>query len=200
MSSSTSRENAEVIAPDKIIEKGIFPACIRGSHFCRRYLFRLTTNNLSMTSNLSPANVSQAYVSQTGDGETIFPLTDIVNLVLTHLNKDRDDIFEIQLQDKTILSVGKKSDSHELQMETAQFYSTIRDQRESLLNAGPPSNTAASKTLPGASKTKAEQLKPLAQTPSHFISTAPGKDAEHKDLHELYAFTGEKIGEGIRNF
>jgi hypothetical protein len=204
MSSSTSRENAEIIAPNKIIEKGIFPACIRGSHFYRRYLFRLTTNNLSMTSNLSSTNISQSHVSQTGDVETVFPLTDIVNLVLTHLNKDRDDIFEIHLQDKTVFSVGKRSDSHELQMETAQFYSTIRDQRESLLNAGPPSNTvaaAASNTPAGAgpigtSKTKADQLKPLVKKSSLFISTGAEKDNEQKDLHELYALTGEKIGEG----
>jgi hypothetical protein len=210
MSSSTSRENAEIIAPDKIIEKGIFPACVRGSHFRRRYLFRLTTNNLSMTSNLS--NMSQAYVSQTGDAETVFPLTDIVNLVLTHINHDRDDVFEIHLQDKTVLSVGKKSDPHELQMETAQFYSTIRDQRESRINAGPPSTTSISTTTPpaaaaasntspvtgptGASKTKADNLKPLARKGSIFSLTPLGKDNEQKDLHDLYAFTGEKIGEG----
>ena len=198
MSSSTSRENAEVIAPDKIIEKGIFPARIRGSHFCRRYLFRLTTNKLSMTANISPANVSQSYVSQTGDGETIFPLTDIANLVLTHFNKDRDDVFEIHLQDKTVLSVGRKNDPHDLQMETAQFYSTIRDQRESLINAGPPPNTAATTNTPqGATTAKGDQFKPLAKKNSNYISTAPGKDAEQNDLYELYVLTGEKIGEGI---
>jgi hypothetical protein len=104
--------------------------------------------------------------------------------------------------------VGKKSDPHELQMETAQFYSTIRDQRESRINAAPPSATPVSTTPPPASntspvtgpteasKTKADNLKRLARKDSIFSLTPLGKDNELKDLHDLYAFTGEKIGEG----
>jgi len=217
---NTAGENAANIEPNKIIEKGIFPACIRGAPFSRRYLFRLTINKLSMTGNLSPINVSQTHLSQSGDVETIFPLSDIHDLILTHHMRDRDDVFEIHLRDKTILSVGKKTDSDELQMETAQFYSTIRDQRETLINttqspSPPPSNTASSlspSNTPASqppssvspvpapttpSKTKVGDSKLLIRKTSIFQLPPFGKDNEHKDLHELYAFTGEKIGEGI---
>jgi len=220
-SATTTRENAEDIAPNKIIEKGIFPACIRGTHFYRRYLFRLTTNALAMTTNLSPINVSQSYLSQTGDADTIFPLIEMDNLVLTHFTEDRDSIFEVHLKNRTVISVGKKTDSEELQMETAQFYSTIRDQRETLINANPsppssatapsappPSPPASSpppssaSPVPGpatTSKTKPDDSRVLIRKISKFRLTPLGKDNENKDLHEVYAFTGEKIGEGLSN-
>lgn len=220
-SATTTRENAEDIAPNKIIEKGIFPACIRGTHFYRRYLFRLTTNALAMTTNLSPINVSQSYLSQTSDLDIIFPLIEMDSLVLTHFAEDRDSIFEVHLRNRTVISVGKKTDSDELQMETAQFYSTIRDQRETLINANPapspPSSASASNPPPASasasspppasaspvpgpttpSKTKLDDSKVLMRKTSIFRLPPLGKDNEHKDLHEVYAFTGEKIGEGL---
>ena len=196
-STSTAQENAEVIEPNKIIEKGIFPACIRGSHFYRRFLFRLTINSLSMTANLSPNNIAQTHVSPSSDVETIFPLTDIMNLILTHLEEDKDDVFEIHLSNKSVLSVGKKTDSHELQMETAQFYSSIREQWGSCINSKSPSNTSSMPTTAGASKAKTNSLPPLTWKSSIYSLPPLGEDNEHKDLHEVYSLTGEKIGEGM---
>jgi hypothetical protein len=46
-------------------------------------------------------------------------------------------------------------------------------------------------------KTKPKDSKQLIRKPSIFRLSPFGTDNEHKDLHELYAFTGEKIGEGI---
>lgn len=172
----------------KIIDKGIFPACARGLQFSRRYLFRLTTHYLNITSDISAASVAQSdihqsHITRPNAGEMIIPLTDIVSLVLTHLGPGHDDVFEIHLQKKTILSVGKKTDPEELQMQTAQFYSAIRDQWESLINAAPTTETA---TTP---KSKADKLPELKPVPSIFRISAA-------DLHDLYTYTGVKIGEG----
>jgi hypothetical protein len=203
---STIRESAEHIAPNVIIEKGIFPACIRGAHFHRRYLFRLTINTLSMTTNLSPSSVSQKHLSQSNDAETAISLADIENLVLTHLMDDRDDVFEIHLRGKTVISVGKKTDSDELQMETAQFYSSVRDQRETLVNATPPPppppRPVSASPVPGATGISTPNLQPKTPPPltrkkSNFLRSPTEKGIEDKDLHELYTITGEKIGEGI---
>lgn len=128
--------------PDKIVAKGIFPACMRGANFYRRFLFCLTTDKLSTSTNLSATNVLQVRLSQITDVESSFALSDIEDLILTHMKADHDDVFEIYLRNKTVISVGKKTDSHDLQMDTAQFYSSVRDQRESLIN----STTAASST------------------------------------------------------
>ena len=186
----------------KIIEKGIFPACIRGTQFFRRFLFRLTTHYLNITSNMSPANVAQSHISLSDDGETVILLTDIVSLVLTHLENDRDDVFEIHLQNRTILSIGKKTDSDELQMQIAQFYSITRDQRESLINSASVSakvsngSSTASATVP-TTKTKPDKLPSLKPTKSIYQITPSQKDNnDHTDLHDLYSLTGEKIGEG----
>jgi hypothetical protein len=206
VSVSTIRESAEHIAPNVIIEKGIFPACIRGAHFHRRYLFRLTINTLSMTTNLSPSSVSQKHLSQSNDAETAISLADIENLVLTHLMDDRDDVFEIHLRGKTVISVGKKTDSDELQMETAQFYSSVRDQRETLVNATPPPppppRPVSASPVPGATGISTPNLQPKTPPPltrkkSNFLRSPTEKGIEDKDLHELYTITGEKIGEGI---
>ena len=172
---TSTQDQPEPAGPNNIIEKGIFPACIRGSHVTRRFLFRLTTTILSISSDLSQTNFNQVYLTQPGEAETFFPLTEIVKLVLTHKNDDRNDVFEIHLNNRTVLSVGKRTDPEEVQMEAAQFYSWISLQRETLINAMPPST-------PGSPRR-------LAPTKSTF-ALGP------KDLYELYEFTGEKIGQG----
>ena len=176
ISNTTTRESAQDIAPNTIIEKGIFPACIRGAHFHRRYLFRLTINTLSMTTNLSPSSVAQDYLSQSGDTETAISLIDIDDIVLTHFMDDRDDIFEIHLRGKTVISVGKKTDSDELQMETAQFYSSVRDQRETLINAIPPSSplnpSPASEPLNPSSPPRLLNASPVPGTIGKLTSNA----------------------------
>ncbi|CAF3593220.1 unnamed protein product [Adineta steineri] len=184
------------ITPITIIDKGIFPACIRNAHFHGRYLFRLTTNTLSISTNLSSKNVAQTQLLPSSETETIFSLTDIEDLVLTHSMSDKDNVFEIHLRNKIIISVGKRTDSDALQMETAQFYSSIRDQRETLINATssvPPSiPSPVEGNLP-----EEPSIRPrLVQKPSHFQKVPGANEAEKEDLHERYAFTGEKIGEG----
>ena len=197
----TIRESAPITGPTTILDKGIFPACVRGAPFYRRYLFRLTTNTLSMATNLSASNVAQTQLPHSGDIDTIFPLTEIADLVLTHFMDDRDDIFEIHLRHKTIISVGKKTDSDELQMETAQFYSSIRELRETLINAPTSPSPAPS---PPVQETKTlgptiaqGSLPPLMGRMSIVKKIFGNNENEDKDLHEVYAFTGEKIGEGI---
>ena len=189
----------------KIIERGIFPVCTRGSQFSRRFLFRLTTHYLSITSDISATSVAQldlrqSHITRANDGETILSLTDIVSLVLTHLEIDHDDVFEIHLQKKIVLSVGKKTDSEELQMQTAQFYSAIRDQWESLINSAPTSASASATPTnsgpTGTTKSKTDKLPALKSVPSICRISPQGKDNDQLDLHELYSFTGVKIGEG----
>lgn len=202
---ATAQAKPEHIEPNKIIDKGIFPACIRGSHVSRRLLFRLTTTTLSISTTYSQSTIEQVYLTQPGDNETFFLLTDIVKLTLTHKDYDRNDVFEIQFNNQTILSVGKRTDADELQMETAQFYSSIREQRETLLNATPPSPLLSPRPPPPPTKTTTtttitttaaatatapkRQVVKLVGKPSLF-SLAP------KDLYEAYQFTGEKIGQG----
>lgn len=189
----------------KIIERGIFPVCIRGSQFSRRFLFRLTTHYLSILSDISATNVAQSdlrqsHITRANDGETIVSLTDIVSLVLTHVMIDHDDVFEIHLQNKTVLSVGKKTDSDELQMQTAQFYSAIRDQWESLINSAPTSastsTTPTNSTANGTAKSTPDKLPALKPVLSIYCISPHGQNKDKLDLHELYSFTGVKIGEG----
>lgn len=182
----------------KIIERGIFPACIRGTQFPRRFLFRMTTHYLSITSNTSPANVAQSHISipSTDDGETIIPLTDITSLVLTHLKPEHDDVFEIHLQNRTILSVGKNTDSDELQMQTAQFYSAMRDQHESLINSASTPTASSTSATTASATAKPSKLPSLKPKESIYRITSTQKDNDQTDLHDLYTLTGEKIGEG----
>ncbi|CAF1112150.1 unnamed protein product [Rotaria sordida] len=201
MSTNSSKESIQTTKSDAIIDKGIFPACIRGANFYQRYFFCLTTNTLTISANLSGNNVLQQRLSPAGDLETTVPLTDIANLVLTHFMAEQDDIFEIHLRNKAIISVGKKSDSHDLQMETAQFYSYLRDQREALINTTLSSSSMES--IPGTlsgidvvSSKKQDMVSPLIRTKSIFRGTPYGKDNEGKDLHELYAFTSITLGAG----
>ncbi|CAF2511318.1 unnamed protein product [Rotaria sp. Silwood2] len=201
MSTGASKENVQSAISDEIIEKGIFPACIRGAHFYQRYFFCLTTNALSISTNLSANSVSQQQqLFPAGDLETSFPLTEVANIVLTHFMADRDDIFEIHLRNKVVISVGKKSDSDDLQMETAQFYSYLRDQREALINTTPtPSMEPVSGATAGTDvvpNKKQDIVSPLIRTKSIFRRTPYGKDNEDKDLHELYAFTSITLGAG----
>jgi hypothetical protein len=120
---------------------------------------------------------------------------------------NRDYIFEIHFQGKFTLCVGKKSDSDDLQMQTAQFYSSIRDQWESNASSSsspPPPQTPSSNTIsvnatPQVPST-AKQTGDLRRKRSIYRRPPQGRDNEDKDLHELYAFTGEKIGEGISYF
>ena len=186
--------------PTTIIEKGIFPACRRGDHIYRRYAFFLTKDALSMTNDLSSLNSPQPLQSNPTD--TTLLLVDITDLILTHFMDDRDDIFEIHLQNRTVLSVGKKSDSDALQMETAQFYSYIRDQWETLINATPvPSPSASSKasmTFPSPQEVSpvVELRMPLGKKSSIYRLTPDDEDNREGDLHELYSISHEKIGEG----
>ncbi|CAF3444975.1 unnamed protein product [Rotaria socialis] len=188
--------------PNAIIDKGIFPACIRGTHFCQRYLFCLTTNVLSISPNLSADNVSKQELSSAGDADTVLQLVDISNLVLTHLMPDRDDVFEIHLQNNMVLSVGKRTDTDGLQMETAQFYSSIRYTRETLITTTAslsPSVESAS-VAPSAtevvSNKKPDTLPLLSERKSIYAKTPFGEGNEGKDLHEFYRLTNEKLGEG----
>lgn len=207
LSKGGSIENARSILPNAIIDRGIFPACMRGAHFTQRYLFLLTTNLLCISPNLSTSNVSKQELAPTTDADTIILLTDIVDLVLTHAMPDRDDVFEIHLPNKHILSVGKRTDSDGLQMETAQFYSTIRYTRETLTSAGPPTSSSSSSNVESATaptpgtevvtKRKNEPLPALCGTKSVFRVPPAGEDNQDKDLHELYILTNEKLGEGI---
>jgi hypothetical protein len=201
-SSSTTRESPQLIVPTTVIDKGIFPACMRGAYVYRRYLFFLTTNTLSMTTNLSAVNTRQPQsASQSGEAETVFPLTDISDLVLTHFMDDRDDVFEIHFQNKTVLSVGKKTDANDLQMETAQFYARIRDQWETLINITPSSSqtptTSITHEVVETVNTKQDCPTSLNRRKSVFVLPPSGEDNENKDFYDLYEITGEKIGEGM---
>lgn len=200
-SSNTSKENEQSVVATTIIDEGIFPACIAGTVIYRRYLFRLTLNTLKFTPNLSAVSSKKHLTRPSTDGDIIFSLTDINDLILTHFVDERDHIFEIYFQNKFVLCVGKKSDSDELQMQTAQFYSSIRDQWEALANgtssvshSQPPSPIATTPTPVPSANTK--QTGDLRRKRSIYRRPPIGIDNEDKDLHELYTFTGEKIGEG----
>jgi hypothetical protein len=200
-SSNTSKENEKSVGATTIIDEGIFPACINGTDIYRRYLFCLTPNTLKLTTNLSAmSSPQQQQTRQITDVDTIFPLAEINNLILTHFMDDRDYIFEIHFQGKFILCVGKKSDSDDLQMQTAQFYSSIRDQWEANASSSssqpPSSNPISTNATPQVASTT-KQTGDLRRKRSIYRRPPQGRDNEDKDLHELYAFTGEKIGEGI---
>lgn len=183
---TTSVSNARENEMASIINEGIFPACLRGSQVFRRYLFLLTSTTLTLTLNLSAAIYYQEQVTPSSDSQTVFQLSDIIDLILTHFIEDRDHIFEIHFQDKLVLHIGKKSDPDDIQMQTAQFYSTIRDQWEALLN--PSANSIVTLTVKGGTS--------LTRRKSVYRRPPCGSDNEDKDLHELYKFTGERIGEG----
>jgi len=193
-SSNTSKENEQSVGATTIIDEGIFPACINGTDIYRRYLFRLSPNTLKLTTNLSAmSSPQQQQIRQSTDIDIGFPLAEINDLILTHFINDRDHIFEIHFQGKSVLCVGKKSDSDDLQMQTAQFYSSIRDQWESNASSSQTSTTASVNTTPSTTKTTGD----LRRKRSIYRRPPYGRDNEDKDLHELYVFTGEKIGEGI---
>jgi hypothetical protein len=193
-SSNTSKENEQSAKTTTIIDEGIFPACINGTDIYRRYLFRLTPNSLKLTTNLS-AILSPQQTRPSNDIDTVFPLAEINDLILTHFMDDRDHIFQIHFQGKFILCVGKKSDSDDLQMQTAQFYSSIRDQWEA--NASPSQSQISTTTNVNATPPTTQSTGNLRRKRSIYRRPPFGRDNEDKDLHELYAFTGEKIGEGI---
>jgi hypothetical protein len=193
-SSNTSKENEQSAKTTTIIDEGIFPACINGTDIYRRYLFRLTPNSLKLTTNLS-AILSPQQTRPSNDIDTVFPLAEINDLILTHFMDDRDHIFQIHFQGKFILCVGKKSDSDDLQMQTAQFYSSIRDQWEA--NASPLQSQIPTTTNVNATPPTTQSTGNLRRKRSIYRRPPFGRDNEDKDLHELYAFTGEKIGEGI---
>ncbi|CAF1366919.1 unnamed protein product [Adineta steineri] len=199
-STNTSKENEQSVVATTIIDEGIFPACIGGSNIYQRYLFRLTRMTLTLTTNLSNLTTAQLQTRQSTDVNTVFPLAEINDLILTHFMDDRDHVFEIQFQGKFILCVGKKSDSDDLQMQTAQFYSSIRDQWEALANNGSSQaqTTTGTANAPtsSTSTTNTKQANDLKRRRSIYRRPPQGRDNEDKDLHELYVFTGEKIGEG----
>lgn len=136
------------IKENTIIDKGIFPACFLGAQSYDRFLFRLTKIELSISINLSSENVAQTELSASTAGDYVIPLLTIKNLVLTHFAPGRDDVFEIHLPDTAVISVGKATDSEELQMDTAQFYTNIREQREAL----------ATPTAPAAVRVESREL------------------------------------------
>ncbi|CAF2707256.1 unnamed protein product [Rotaria sp. Silwood2] len=198
-SSNTSKENEKSVVATTIIDEGIFPACISGTYIYRRYLFRLTPNALKLTTNLSTMSSLRQQTRQSTDIDIVFPLADINDLVLTHFIDERDYIFEIYFQGKFALCVGKKSDSDDLQMQTAQFYSSIRDQWEALANGSssqPQLSTSISTTQISIPIVDKEKPNDLRRKQSIYRRPPCGKGNEDKDLHDLYTFTGEKIGEG----
>ncbi|CAF1273320.1 unnamed protein product [Rotaria sp. Silwood1] len=198
-SSNTAKENEKSVVATTIIDEGIFPACIGGTYIYRRYLFRLTPNTLKLTTNLSPISSLRQQTRQLTDVDIVFPLTDINDLVLTHFKEERDYIFEICFQGKFVLCVGKKSDADDLQMQTAQFYSSIRDQWEALANGSSSQSqlsTSISTTQISPLIVDKEKPSDLKRKPSFFRRPPCGTGNEDKDLHDLYTFTGEKIGEG----
>ncbi|CAF0726615.1 unnamed protein product [Rotaria sordida] len=198
-STNTSKENEKSVIATTIIDEGIFPACIGGTCIYRRYLFRLTPNTLKLTTNLSTISLPKQQIRQLNDIDIVFPLSDINDLVLTHFIVERDHIFEIYFHGKFTLYVGKKSDSDDLQMQTAQFYSSIRDQWEALANGSSTQSqllTSISTTQISTPIIDKEKTSDLRRKQSIYRRPPCGTGNEDKDLHDLYTFTGEKIGEG----
>lgn len=190
-SSNTSKENEQSALATTTIDEGIFPACIGGRDIYQRYLFRLTRTTVKLTTIVANSSSTQQPARQGNETDTVFPLAEITDLILTHFIEDRDHIFEIHFPNKFVLCVGKKSDSDDLQMQTAQFYSSIRDQWEAL--AAP---SAVPQAPPTPTTPTNKQSSNLKRKQSIYRRPPQGRDNEDKDLHELYAFTGEKIGEG----
>ncbi|CAF1061454.1 unnamed protein product [Adineta ricciae] len=196
-SSNTSKETEQSAMATTIIDEGIFPACISGRDIYQRYLFRLTRTSLTLTTTLSNSSSPQEQQTrQASETDTLIPLAEINDIILTHFIDDRDHIFEIHFQGKFVLCVGKKSDSDDLQMQTAQFYSSIRDQWEALATTTQPAPPSATVPVPTASTTNSRSNGNLKRRQSIYRRPPQGTDNEDKDLHELYTFTGEKIGEG----
>lgn len=195
LSLSIPSTNGQTMVATTIVDEGVFPACVRGTQIYRRYQFQLTSHTLQLNSNLStlPTQQQQQQARSSPDIKTVFPLAEIANVVLTHFVDDRDHIFEIHFQDKVILCVGKKSDSDDLQMQAAQFYSSIRDQCEALMNGPLPVLPAAPSFAASPGKSSSNGI---IRKKSVYRRPPLGRDNEDKDLHELYSFTGEKIGEG----
>ncbi|CAF1034693.1 unnamed protein product [Adineta ricciae] len=187
------KEASAEISSDTIIDKGIFPACIRNTNNYRRYLFRLTPSTVSLSTNLSTKHVVGGK-TDTNKNDLVFSLVEIQDLILTDRMPHSDSIFEIHIRNKFILSVGKKSDSDGLQMETAQFYMSIRDQWEASINSSPASSAASTPTnhsTPRTTSPKSDVDRPrkLQVTKSNFR-------LGEAELHDRYILTGEKIGQG----
>ncbi|CAF1090402.1 unnamed protein product [Adineta ricciae] len=196
-SSNTSKETEQSAMATTIIDEGIFPACISGRDIYQRYLFRLTRTSLTLTTTLSNSSSPQPQQTrQASETDTLIPLAEINDIILTHFIDDRDHVFEIHFQGKFVLCVGKKSDSDDLQMQTAQFYSSIRDQWEALATTTQPAPPTATIPVPTASTANSKSNGNLKRRQSIYRRPPQGTDNEDKDLHELYTFTGEKIGEG----
>lgn len=199
-SSNTSKETEQSAMATTIIDEGIFPACISGRDIYQRYLFRLTRTSLTLTTTLSNSSSPQPQQTrQASETDTLIPLAEINDIILTHFIDDRDHVFEIHFQGKFVLCVGKKSDSDDLQMQTAQFYSSIRDQWEALATTTQPAPPTATIPVPTAATANSKSNGNLKRRQSIYRRPPQGTDNEDKDLHELYTFTGEKIGEGMRN-
>ncbi|UJR08347.1 hypothetical protein I4U23_012618 [Adineta vaga] len=181
------------IHANTIIDKGIFPARIGDGSFYGRYLFRLSPTTLNISTNLSPKNVSQTELSTSINDDMSFSLADIQDLILTHFIDGRDSIFEIHLRNGNVINVGKKTDPDQLQMNTAQFYSSIRDQRETLANATP---SASSSPLVANVITSTTSPKPISNHPRKLRGLKSIVVLGDAELHDRYAFTGEKLGEG----
>ena len=202
-SSSPAMEKTFDITTSTVIDKGIFPALLFGASVYQRYAFYLTIDTLTITTSLSRVNSASRPKAPPGDGEMSFSLLDITELVLTHFQEDRPDVFQIFTKTNNVISVGKKTDSLALQMDAAQFYSSIRDQWEALSNATPLPSPLLTPGVafpvppatPPATGTVVlrETRPPLAKKDSIYALPPPGED---KDMHQLYAFTGEKIGKG----
>jgi hypothetical protein len=193
LSTNNSKFNEQTSVAISIIDEGIFPACVQGTHIYRRYLFLLTSTTLKLTTDLvSMLSSQQQQVNSSSDVEIILPLAEIINVVLTHFVDGRDHIFEIHFQGEFILCVGKKSDSDDLQMQTAQFYSSMRDQCEALKNVSEETSSIVTVAATCRNKTDGYSMRKT----SVYRRPPCGLDNEDKDLHELYEFTGEKIGKG----
>ena len=174
-----------------IIAKGVFLTINGGERICHRRAFFLTKDRLLVTSNVASV-IDKKLPTQIANDIDI-PLLKIRDIKLTHFDQTRDDIFEIQCNNGLVLSIGKKYENDSFQMEAAQFYSWILDQWQSSLNATP---LPTSSTTPKDSNTTVSTHTPLAKRKSSFRITPKHIDDESQDLYELYALTGETIGEG----
>ena len=199
-SANNSKADEPAVVSTTIIDEGIFPVAVTGTGIYRRYLFLLTSSTLKLTSNLSTVPTRTPQIRQATDVDVAFPLAEVKDLVLTHCMDDQDHIFQIHFHRKFVLCVGKKSDSDDLQMQTAQFYSSIRDQWEASATGSTPTQVSSTPTSAANVATGGQLKSPngLMRKTSVYRRPPCGRDNEDKDLHELYAFTGEKIGEGMQ--